>query len=124
MLNALGEVAEPASFCRLFRPTNSKVGLILGLHLKQIYEENKTWKYQNQSTGISNFQTTVFLSNELVVNPSNGIIDSFFSLVRPLIDMAFPRENLVLENIKDTLLPKLLNGELDVSNLNLEPEHD
>ncbi len=124
MLNALGRIAEPASFCRLFRPTNPKVGLILGLHLKQIYDENKTWKYQNQSTGISNFQTTVFLSNELVVNPSNAIIDSFFSLVRPLIDMAFPRENLVLENIKNTLLPKLISGEIDVSNLNLEPEHD
>ena len=116
--------AERSRFCRLFRPINPKVGLILGLHLKQIYDENKTWKYQNQSTGISNFQTTVFLNNELVINPSNAIIDSFFSLVRPMIDMALPRENLVLENIKNTLLPKLLTGNIDVSNINLEPEHD
>ena len=124
MLTALGGIVEPASFCRLFRPINPKVGLVLGLHLKQIYEENKTWKYQNQSTGISNFQTTVFVNNELVINPSDAIIDSFFSLVRPLIDMALPRENLVLENIKNTLLPKLLAGEIDVANLNLEPEND
>lgn len=51
---------EPASFCRLLRPTEPKQGLLLAQHMTYIYADGKTWQYQNQSTGIANFQTTHF----------------------------------------------------------------
>ena len=116
LINRL-EICEPASFCRLFRPLNPNIGLILGVHLQHIYSEGKTWQYQNQSTGISNFQTKVFLEHELVVTPPEEVQKRFFSLVMPLINQIHSNDIAPLAELRDTLLPKLLSGELDVSEL-------
>lgn len=103
---------EPASFCRLFRPVEPEVGLILGLHLQKIYGEGKTWLYQNTSTGISNFQTKVFLDKELVIVPSNELKKHFYNFVIPYIKKMSSGENKDLAELRNVLLPKLLSGEL------------
>ncbi|RUO22099.1 restriction endonuclease subunit S [Aliidiomarina haloalkalitolerans] len=120
-LNRLG-VCEPASFCRLFRPINESIGLILGLHLRQIYSEGKTWQYQNQSTGISNFQTKVFLENELLALPDEDLISSFIKLALPLIDKVYSNESITLSDLRDALLPRLISGELNIASLEQEME--
>ena len=119
ILKMLNDKVEPASFCRLFRPNSKEIGLLLSQHLLLIYAQGKTWQYQNQSTGISNFQTTTFLENELVVVPDKNILDSFYALVRPLIEKSITSENIILQKTQDTLLPKLLSGELDVSEIKI-----
>ena len=103
---------EPASFCRLFRPLDKNIGLILGLHLQRIYGEGKTWLYQNASTGISNFQTKIFLEKEFVVVPPENIKEVFYELVIPYLQKISSSENKTLSELRDTLLPKLLSGEL------------
>lgn len=107
---------EPASFCRLLRPTSKEIGLILGQHLEYIYSQGKTWEYQNQSTGIANFQTTHFLEAELVMVPSQKVMQAFNDLVRPMIDMIHANiaEARTLEEIRDTLLPRLISGKLRI----------
>ena len=110
----LGGRLEPASFCRLFRPINSEVGLLLAVHLAKIYEDGKTWLYQNQSTGISNFQTTVFLEKELIVVPCNRLLNFFYVNVRPLFDQIYSGESQSLRELRDVLLPKLLSGDINV----------
>jgi len=113
LLDRLGGTVEPASFCRKFRPVSREVGLVLGLHLQKIYADGKTWEYQNTSTGISNFQTKAFLANELVLTPSgNELLDEFFRTVRPIMDRITSNDSIHLEKLRDTLLPKLISGEL------------
>ncbi len=113
LLDRLGGTVEPASFCRKFRPLNREIGLVLGLHLRNIYADGKTWEYQNTSTGISNFQTKMFLANELVLTPnSNKLISEFYRIVRPIIDRITNNDSIHLEKLRDTLLPKLISGEL------------
>lgn len=114
LLKRLG-TCEPASFCKLFRPKGEETGFLLGLHLQHIYAEGKTWLYQNQSTGISNFQTKIFLEHELVATPSAKVIRSFYERVIPLINGIHGYESVILSKIRDALLPKLLSGELSVS---------
>ena len=114
IIERLNAILEPASFCRLFRPVDVKLGLMLGLHLMKIYEDGKTWQYQNQSTGISNFQTKVFLEKEMVVVPYEDLIEEFYMIVNPLIQKIHSSENQQLAKLRDTLLPKLLSGELSV----------
>jgi type I restriction enzyme S subunit len=104
----------PASFCRLLRATDPTVALMLKLHLELLYTQGGTWQYQNQSKGISNFQTQYFLENELVIVPSLRIREAFFSKVRPIVDKQFSCERQALENIRDVLLAKLLSGEIRV----------
>jgi type I restriction enzyme S subunit len=114
IIDRLNSDLEPASFCRLFRPINIEVGLMLGLHLQKIYADGKTWQYQNQSTGISNFQTKVFLERELVVVPKQDLVPIFFNSVMPFLQNISSAENQNLEKTRDTLLPKLLSGELTI----------
>jgi type I restriction enzyme S subunit len=108
---------EPASFCRLLRPSNKGVGVVLGQHLNYIYAQGKTWEYQNQSTGIANFQTTHFLKSELVVVPSKDILNVFVDMVRPLIERAHLTQIQDLTNLRDTLLPRLISGQLRLSDV-------
>jgi type I restriction enzyme S subunit len=108
---------EPASFCRLLRPSNRDIGVVLGQHLTYIYAQGKTWEYQNQSTGIANFQTTHFLETEFVVVPSNDILDVFVGIVRPLIERTHLTQIQGLGNLRDTLLPRLISGQLRLSDV-------
>ena len=103
---------EPASFCRLFRPVDRATGVLLGQHLRFIYDQGKTWEYQNQSTGIANFQTTHFLEKELVAVPSDSVLNVFSETVRALVDRAITSQLDELSQIRDTLLPRLISGQL------------
>ena len=103
---------EPASFCRLLRPVDHDTGVLLTQHLTYIYAIGKTWDYQNQSTGIANFQTTHFLENELVAVPSAEVLSEFSSIVRPIIDRSHLSNIRDLIQLRDTLLPRLISCQL------------
>ena len=102
----------PASFCRLFTPINKQIAVLLACHLKMIYTQGKTWEYQVQSTGISNFQTTNFLENELLVIPDENILNAFYEKVGVIFEKMTLNENMLLSKTRDLLLPRLLNGEM------------
>ena len=113
--NLLGQFdcpVEPASFCRRLRPNTKDIGILLGQHLIFIYEQGKTWEYQNQSTGIANFQTTHFLATELVAVPDGDVLATFASTIRPLIDRTHLTQIQELATLRDTLLPRLISGAL------------
>jgi len=103
---------EPASFCRLLRPVNKEVGVLLAQHLTFIYAQGKTWEYQNQSTGIANFQTTHFLETELVACPSDDVLKAFAETVQPLIARSHLTQIQELASLRDVLLPRLISGHL------------
>ena len=71
-------------------------------------------QYQNQSTGISNFQTKIFLERELVATPSFELILSFYQKINPFLSKITSDENQKLAELRDALLPKLLSGEIEV----------
>ncbi|ABU75899.1 restriction endonuclease subunit S [Cronobacter sakazakii] len=112
ILKRLSLPVEPASFCRLFRPKSKELGMVLGLYLERIYQDGKTWLYQNQSTGISNFQTKVFLENEMVAVAPSEILKLFYKTTLPFVKLMHSSENIKLTQLRDTLLPKLLSGEI------------
>ncbi|WP_291912884.1 restriction endonuclease subunit S [Limnohabitans sp.] len=106
---------EPASFCRLLRPVDKEVGMLLAQHLSYIYAQGKTWEYQNQSTGIANFQTTHFLETELVACPPDDVLKAFSETVQPLIARAHLTQIQELASLRDTLLPRLISGQLSLA---------
>lgn len=103
----------PASFCRLFRPADKYLGILLAIHLSSIYAAGKMWNYQVQSTGLANFQTTHFLESELVVVPPEPIRETFFDLVRPLIERQQAASIRTTASLRDALLPRLMSGQLN-----------
>ena len=114
ILLRLKDPVIPASFCRLLRPNSHELGVFLSIYLQKIYVEGKTWLYQNQSTGISNFQTTVFLEKEILTLPPLILLEEFEKIITPIIKKIDSSERLFLSNLRDTLLPKLLSGEVDL----------
>jgi len=56
-----------------------------------------------------------------IYSPTNDEIREFNYLVKPMFEEIVSRtyENILLAEMRDTLLPKLMSGELDVSNINL-----
>lgn len=112
MLETFDCPVEPASFCRLLRPASKEISLQLSQHLTFIYAQGKTWEYQNQSTGIANFQTTHFLENELVATPSEEVLAVFAEIVRSIVDRIHAAPISVLSQLRDNLLPRLISGQL------------
>ena len=55
------------------------------------------------------------------VIPSNEVIDNFNDTVQPLFDLIISnqQENQHLSELRDSLLPKLMSGEIDVSDIEL-----
>jgi type I restriction enzyme S subunit len=113
---------EPASFCRLLRPVNNELGMLLAQHLTYIYAQGKTWEYQNQSTGIANFQTTHFLESELVACPPDDVLTAFAGTVRPLVARSHLTQIQELVSLRDVLLPRLISGQLAINDEELHLE--
>ncbi|HFR4576914.1 TPA: restriction endonuclease subunit S [Streptococcus suis] len=74
---------------------------------------------QSGST-IVNLNKTQFGKIQVMI-PSKRVLQDFDSLCRPLFDtiLSNQKENINLSELRDTLLPKLMSGELDVSNIDL-----
>ena len=74
---------------------------------------------QSGST-IVNLNKTQFGKIPVIV-PSKHVSQEFDSLCRPLFEKILlnQKENIKLSELRDTLLPKLMSGEIDVSNLEL-----
>jgi type I restriction enzyme S subunit len=103
---------EPASFCRVLRPIDRNTGLLLAQQLTYIYGIGKTWEYQNQSTGIANFQTVHFMESELVALPPSDVLAVFADTVRAIVDRCHVPQIKNLADLRDTLLPRLVSGQL------------
>ncbi|WP_226704741.1 restriction endonuclease subunit S [Microbulbifer elongatus] len=115
LLRRFDSPVEPASFCRLFRPKSKELGAYLAVHLSCIYDAGKMWSYQNQSTGISNFQTKYFLETEPVVIPAEGVLGSFSQIAKNVYAKKFSPENSCLAKLREALLPKLVSGEIQLN---------
>jgi type I restriction enzyme, S subunit len=112
-----------ASFCKKISVNESILNSkILFHHVSEIYGNGKIEQYQVQSTGIKNFKFAVFLEKENVIVPPIKI-QKEYSKISGLIMRC--HQNLGAKNVKligtrDLLLPKLISGKLDVSDLDIE----
>jgi type I restriction enzyme S subunit len=116
-----------ASFCKLLRTDNSKIlPEIIYLHLEEIYDNRSIMQYQVQSTGITNFKFQQFLENEMIVIPSLFTQNKFKEIVEPIYTgiQLLGLKNKNLRQTRDLLLPKLISGELDVSEMDIEIPED
>lgn len=77
----------PASFCRKIKVDREIANpRFVYYWLQSMYQSGRAWNYQNQSTGIANFQFEQFLDDELVWLPSLNIQTSVATLLGSLDD--------------------------------------
>lgn len=108
------------NFCRLVRPKN-KYGAYLYYSWLYKYNNKVMFGYENGTSGIKNFRIKDFTALEPVVIPSEEAMSSFQSLVDKLqMKMQINgSESQKLATLRDTLLPRLMSGELKVQNSDL-----
>lgn len=74
------------------------------------------FSYENGTTGIKNFDINGFLSEETVVIPPCEIAEQFFNVIMPYVKLTYSygQQNQTLSKLRDTLLPKLMSGEIQI----------
>jgi len=122
VLNAFNVEVICASFCKLIRPDENIINSeYIYLHLREIYENRMITKYQVQSTGISNFKFTTFLYKHKLIIPPKILLDQFMEILAGFFVQIqiLGNQNNVLSRTRDLLLPKLISGKIDVSDLDI-----
>jgi type I restriction enzyme S subunit len=117
-LNMLGNKVVFSNFCRLLRPTNSELYPYLYLLLKHLYDRGDFFNLENGTSGIKNLALKAFLFEERYPLGSTENALRFSKTVAPLFNKTAENRTQIikLSEIRDTLLPKLMSGQVRVNN--------
>lgn len=111
------------NFCKVIKPALN-YEIFIYLYFNYLYDKDMMFAYENGTTGIKNFDIKSFINNFLIVIPSQEDVINFNKLVKDVFDILMHNglEIEKLQQLKDTLLPKLMSGEIDVSKINCDLE--
>ena len=118
LIDKFNEDIVCTNFCRLIRPKPSYGAY---LYYSWLYKFNNKvmFGYENGTSGIKNFRIKDFTSLEPIIIPPESSLQSF----QPMIDNLQMKlqmngsESQKLATLRDTLLPKLMSGELKVNEM-------
>ena len=108
------------NFCRAIKPKPG-YSMFIYYYWQYLYDLNVFFSYENGTTGIKNLDLSGFITTEEIVIPPLDLIQKFNDYCQAVFDLTFANglENEQLSNLRDTLLPLLMSGDLDVSGLDL-----
>ena len=111
------------NFCKIIKPV-SNYEIFIYLYFNYLYDKDVMFAYENGTTGIKNFDIKSFINNFLIVIPSQEDVTNFNKLVKDVFDIIMHNglEIEKLQKLRDTLLPKLMSGEIDVFKINCDLE--
>ncbi len=110
-----------SNFCRLVRPNSQFYSRFLYLWLRWLYSADEFLQFENGTTGIKNFAFSLFSSTYRFVSPPFDVAAAFDELTGALFRRreAAASESDSLASMRDTLLPKLISGELRMEDVEL-----
>jgi type I restriction enzyme S subunit len=105
-----------SNFCRLVRLKTGISPSFIYLWLRWLYSSDSFLQYENGTTGIKNFAYKIFSDQYELILPSDQILAEFEKIIQILFDNRDFNglQSETLTNIRDTLLPKLMSGEIRV----------
>jgi len=105
-----------SNFCRILKLKDGEQAPFVYFWLRHLYDADVFLQYENGTTGIKNFAYTLFAARHPLLSPDSRILEAFYSAVSPVIgfQQQMAREADSLAALRDTLLPKLLSGEIRV----------
>lgn len=108
------------NFCRAIKPCEG-YSYYTYYYWQYLYDRNIFFLYENGTTGIKNMDLSGFIETESIIIPSIKAIQEFNSLIDSFHSRIFKngQENENLTALRDSLLPKLMNGEIDVSQVQI-----
>ena len=87
-----------------------------------LYNQGVMFSYENGTTGIKNLDINGFIQKEQIVIPPISIAADFEKMIKVFYDkiQSNGMESERLAQLRDTLLPKLMSGELKLSEIETE----
>lgn len=115
LLDRLGKDVICTNFCRALKPIPD-YSFFIYLYWQYLYNNNTMFSYENGTTGIKNLNITDFINKEPIIIPEKKKILEFNKVLQPIFDMIYKngRESEHLSALRDTLLPKLMAGEINL----------
>lgn len=109
------------NFCRAIETKDEMLAPFVYMNLKLMYEDNIFFNWENGTTGIKNLALHDMLANTEVKTPDEDVIKEFYLLFNNVMNKISNNssENIKLEQLRDALLPKLMNGEIDLDNVEI-----
>ena len=109
------------NFCRAIEAKSNILAPFVYLNLKLMYDDDIFFNWENGTTGIKNLALNNLLNNLKVKTPDEMMVKDFYLLFNNIMNKISnnSNENIKLEQLRDTLLPKLMNGEIDLDNIEI-----
>ena len=108
------------NFCKAMKP-KSGYSMFVYYYWQYLYDKNVFFLYENGTTGIKNLDISGFIETEAIILPPVELVEKFDAFCHSVFDVIFANglQNEKLANMRDALLPKLMSGEIDVSDLDI-----
>lgn len=110
------------NFCRAIETKKDIYAPFVYMYLTLMYEEDIFFNWENGTTGIKNLALNDLLLNIEITQPNEDELNNYYILFNNIMNKISnnSNENIKLEQLRDTLLPKLMNGEIDLEKIKLE----
>lgn len=120
LLNRYGGKMICTNFCRAIKVVPGYSSFVY-YYLRYLYDKGTFFAYENGTTGIKNLDLTGFLETESIMIPPKAKIEEFDMLSQSVFSQIYAngKQNDGLSKLRDTLLPKLMSGEIDVDNVEI-----
>lgn len=108
------------NFCKAMKP-KSGYSMFVYYYWQYLYDKKVFFLYENGTTGIKNLDISGFIETEPIILPPAELVEKFDAFCHSIFNVIFANglQNEQLANMRDALLPKLMSGELDVSDIDL-----
>lgn len=108
------------NFCKALKPI-AGYSMYVYHYWRYLYDMGVFFSYENGTTGIKNLDISGFIETEPIVIAPANLVEKFDAFCQSVFSKVYANglENEQLALVRDTLLPKLMTGEIDVSDIQL-----
>lgn len=108
------------NFCKAIKPRTG-YSLFIYYYWQYLYEKGVFFSYENGTTGIKNLDFSGFIETEPIFIPPIDKVRAFDDYCKSIFNQVFAngKQSEQIALLRETLLPKLMSGELDVSEIDL-----
>ena len=108
------------NFCKALKP-RAGYSMYVYYYWQYLYDRNIFFSYENGTTGIKNLDINGFIETEPIVIAPEDLVEKFDAVCQTVFSKIYANgmENEQLALVRDTLLPKLMSGEIDASAVQL-----
>lgn len=107
------------NFCKAIKPLSGYSSFLYYIW-EMLYNQCVMFSYENGTTGIKNLDINGFIQKEQIIIPPIHIATDFEKMIKVFYDkiQSNGMESERLAQLRDTLLPKLMSGELKINDFN------